>query len=207
VSTGEHPGFAHFGGLGELAPHALVRLRPDGVVLQADTVQLAVEAWEAFTAPVPAALTRIALRRSAELRFLGEAFARLMQEYPSRSDGLSLTERRILLAVQEGAATAGEVFGRARSRERRPYLGDLSCFAIMRRLAAVAHPLLVLDGDLQHEFGRATVHMTGIGAEVLAGRADHAHLNSPDRWIGGTHLTAAEQAWRNDERLKTLIQQ
>ena len=49
----------------------------------------------------------IAAGRSDELRFVAEAFDRLGREYPSARDGLSLTERRILAAVHDGAATAG----------------------------------------------------------------------------------------------------
>jgi hypothetical protein len=206
VSIGEYPGMAHFGGLGELAPEALARLRPDGRPLGADAVRLAVEAWQAFTAPEPTALPALARRTSPELRFLGEAVGRLMQEYPSGSDGLSLVERRILLALREGADTAGEVFRNVWRRERRPYLGNSACFAIMRRLAAATHPLLAVETQPPLDFARATVSLTMAGREVLTGHADHIHLNGVDRWIGGTHLTEKEPIWRYDERLETLIQ-
>ncbi len=206
VSIGEYPGVAHFGGLGELAPDALARLRPDGRPLGADTIRLAVEAWQAFTAPEPTALPDMARRASTELRFLGEAIGRLMQEYPSRSDGLALTERRILLAIREGADTAGEVFRHTWRRERRPYLGDTLCFLIMRRLAAATQPLLAVETHPPLNFARASVDLTTVGREVLAGHADHVRLNSVDRWIGGTHLTGTEPPWRYDERLETLIQ-
>jgi hypothetical protein len=206
VSIGEYPGMAHFGGLGELAPDALARLRPDGRPLGPDTVQLAVEAWRAFTAPKPTALADMARRSSAELRFLGEGVGRLMQEYPSRSDGLALTERRILLAIREGADTAGEVFRDLWRRERRPYLGDTLCFLIMRRLAVAHHPLLAVQTRPPLSFARARVELTTVGREVLAGHADHIRLNGVDRWIGGTRLTGTEPRWRYDERLETLIQ-
>jgi hypothetical protein len=206
VSIGEYPGMAHFGGLGELAPEALARLRPEGRPLGADTVQLAVEAWQAFTASEPTALPRLARRASPELRFLGEAAGRLLQEYPSRSDGLSLTERRIVLAVQEGADTAGEVFRHVWRRERRPYLGDTICFGLIRRLAAAAQPLLTIGRHPPRAFAQASVRLTPTGGEVLAGEADYVRLNGVDRWIGGTHLTGTEPIWRYDERLEMLIQ-
>jgi hypothetical protein len=82
VSIGEYPGMAHFGGLGELAPEALARLRPDGRPLGADTVRLAIEAWQAVPAPEPTALPSLTRRASPELRFLGKAVGRLLQEYP-----------------------------------------------------------------------------------------------------------------------------
>ena len=70
-------------------------------------LELASRAWAAFRAPQPTALAGIADTRSGELRFLGEAFDRLGREYPSTRDGLSLTERRLVAAVAEGAPDAG----------------------------------------------------------------------------------------------------
>lgn len=74
-------------------------------------------------------LRAIAATRLGELRFLGEAFDQLGREYPATRDGLSLTERRMLAAVADDAPAAGTVFARARDRETRPYLGDLTCSA------------------------------------------------------------------------------
>ncbi len=212
VSAGEFPGIAHFGGLGELSPEDLLRLRADELPLTAEAYDLAVAAWAAFTAPDPAGLAGIARATSPVLRHLGEAFGRLAQEYPARSDGLSLTQRRILLAVEGGAGTAGEVFAQVRRRERRPYLGDTSCFDRIAELAGGRQPLLAVDpgrtgstgnpGD--GAYAERRVALTAAGLEVLAGRADHAELNGVDRWIGGVHLTGARPAWRYDERLETL---
>ena len=103
VSIGEYRGKAHFGGLGELTPQQLAALLPEAVTFNVEAVQLAQQAWRAYRASRPRGLPAIARASSPELRFLGEAFARLMQEYPSRVDGLSFTERGILQAVDEGA--------------------------------------------------------------------------------------------------------
>ena len=73
---------------------------------------LATRAWAALRAPDPRGLAAIVAARSPELRFMPEAFDRLGREYPWTRDGLSLTERRLLAAVAEGAATAGEAFVR-----------------------------------------------------------------------------------------------
>jgi Domain of unknown function (DUF1835) len=205
VSIGEYPGIAHFGGLGELAPEALARVSGDGLPLTNAAVQLATDAWAAFTAPEPTALPTIARQRTPELRFLGEAFARLMREYPSRSDGLSLTERRILLAIDEGAGIAGEVFRAIWQQERRPYLGGSSCFAIMRRLAVANYSLLAFATDQRTDFAQTAVRLTEAGADVLAGRNDHVRLNGIDRWIGGVELRGTQPAWRYDERMETIV--
>jgi hypothetical protein len=202
VSIGEYPGIAHFGGLGELGLAALLGL--EGVQLSPSTFELAREAWRAFTAPEPAALPAMALVSTPELRFLGEAFGRLMQEYPSRSDGLSLTERRILLVLAEGASTPAQVFSGVWRRERRPYLGDMPCFAIVSRLAAGPHPLLAVENEVNGDFGDASLSITDEGRRVLAGLGDHVLLNGLDRWIGGVQLLGRQPAWRYDERLETV---
>jgi hypothetical protein len=65
-----------------------------------------------------------------------------------------------LLAVQEGADTAGEVFRNVWRRERRPYLGDTTCFGIIRRLAAAIQPLLTIGQNPPPGFAQASVHLT-----------------------------------------------
>ena len=197
VSIGEYRGKAHFGGLGELTPQQLAALLPEGVTFNVEAVQLAQQAWRAYRASRPRGLPAIARASSPELRFLGEAFARLMQEYPSRVDGLSLTERRILQAVDEGAHRPREIFLALWQRERRPFLADQPTFEVIKRLSEARHPLLA-PGPY-----RDRLRLTPVGREVLEGSADHVRLNGLDRWIGGVHLTGAED-WRYDERLETV---
>jgi len=197
VSIGEYRGKAHFGGLGELTPQQLAALLPEAVTFNVEAVQLAQQAWRAYRASRPRGLPAIARASSPELRFLGEAFARLMQEYPSRVDGLSLTERRILQAVDEGAHRPREIFLALWQRERRPFLADQPTFEVIKRLSEARHPLLA-PGPY-----RDRLRLTPVGREVLEGSADHVRLNGLDRWIGGVHLTGAED-WRYDERLETV---
>lgn len=205
VSAGEFPGIAHFGGLGQLQAADLLRLREDEIAVTQEALDIAAAAWDAFTSPNPSGLQRVARIESPVLRYLGEAFGRLMQEYPALTDGLSLTQRRILLAVEDGAENAGAAFAEVGRRERRPYLGDWPCFAIMRGLASGRQPLLALGEGA--DFARRTVALTDAGHEVLAGRADQLAYNGIDRWIGGVHLTDAETAWRYDERREILLSQ
>jgi hypothetical protein len=197
VSVGEYRGIAHFGGLGELRADQLAPLAAEGQPLTAEALDLAAAAWAAFTAPDPSGLAAVTRARSPELRFLGEAFARLLQEYPSRTDGLSLTQRRILMAAAEGAGTMGQVFRRVSEAERRPFLADAICWAIMRELADCPAPLLAIDDDRR-------VAIAPTGDEVLAGREDHVRRNGIDRWVGGVHLLG-HPTFRYDERLETLL--
>ena len=40
---------------------------------------------------------------------------------------------------------------------------------------------------------------------MLAGRADRVALNGFDRWLGGTHLRAADGLWRWDAERGVLV--
>ncbi|MET9626557.1 hypothetical protein ABZX92_03750 [Lentzea sp. NPDC006480] len=195
ICIGEYPGIARFGGLGELTAAQLQELPATKACarLTPAALELAQVAWAAFCAPTPEGLAAIAATRSGELRFLGEAFDRLSREYPSTRDGLSLTERRVLAAIANGAEDQGTAFVRAAARETRPYLGDTWCFAMMARMARATVPLLETA---------PTLRLTPAGADVLAGRADHVTLNGIDRWLGGVHLLGD---WRWDEGMETLV--
>jgi hypothetical protein len=205
ICIGEHAGIAHFGGLGELDAKQLARL-PEvaGTSLSAAALAHAAGAWDALRAPDPAALAEIAATPSPELRFLAEAFDRLGREYPSTRDGLSLTERRILAAVAEGALTYGEAFVRAAGRETRPFLGDTWCFDRMDRMADGPSPLLEVTRAATAA-RHAGVRIPDTGRRVLDGAADLVTLNGIDRWIGGVHLRGNAVAWRWDEGREAVV--
>jgi hypothetical protein len=206
ICIGEHPGIARFGGLGQLTAEQLRELPTTNACarLNAAALQLATDAWAAFRSPTPDRLHAIAGTRSGELRFLGEAFDRLGREYPATRDGLSLTERRILAAVADGARDAGSAFVRAAARETRPFLGDSWCFAMIDRMAHAPVPLL--DAEPPHRpVDTATgLRLSEAGTQVLAGTADHATLNGIDRWIGGVHLRGHHPPWRWDDGAETI---
>jgi hypothetical protein len=154
-------------------------------------------------APDPRGLAAIVAARSPELRFLPEAFDRLGREYPWTRDGLSLTERRLLAAVAEGAGTAGEAFVHAAGREARPFLGDTWAFAAIERLGRCEVPLLSLpEGVVDRD---TPVALADAGRRVLDGAEDHAALNGIDRWIGGVHLVGREVPWRWDEGVEAVV--
>jgi hypothetical protein len=204
ICIGEYLGVAHFGGLGELRPDQLEGLPEVAAVpLSEDALALATRAWGALRAPDPRGFADIVAARSPELRFMGEAFDRLGREYPWTRDGLSLTERRLLAAVAEGAGSAGEAFVRGAAREARPYLGDTWAFAAIERLARAESPLLAAGGGGVDR--HTALALTDAGRRVLDGAADHVSLNGVDRWIGGMHLVGRDVPWRWDEGVEAIV--
>jgi hypothetical protein len=204
ICIGEYLGIAHFGGLGELRPDQLEGLPAVAAVTLTDyALELATRAWAALRAPDPRGLAAIVAARSPELRFMPEAFDRLGREYPWTRDGLSLTERRLLAAMADGAGTAGEAFVHAAGREARPFLGDTSAFAAIERLGRCEVPLLLVGGGLVDP--RTPVSATDAGRRVLDGAADHVALNGIDRWVGGVHLVGREVPWRWDEGVEAVV--
>jgi len=200
VCIGEYPGVAHFGGLGELDPEKLQGLLTTAAVrLGPAAVELAGHAWAALRASHPGGLGDVAATASPELRFLGEAFDRLSREYPSTREGLSLTERRVLAATADGAATAGEVHAHVGAREARPYLADLFCFRIVAGLARARTPLLAAEPSTEAVGAATRLRLTAAGLRVLQGDADHLAQSGIDRWIGGVHLAGPDSPWRWDE--------
>jgi hypothetical protein len=207
ICIGEHPGIGRFGGLGQLTAEQLRELPATRACarLTPAALRLAAGAWAAFRAPVPDGLGAVAATRSGELRFVGEAFDRLSREYPSTRDGLSLTERRVLAAVADGAPDAGTAFVRAGAKEPRPYLGDTWCFAMIDRMARAVVPLLRVDPAGHPVDRRTRLRLTDTGARVLAGDADQVALNGIDRWIGGVHLRGRHVRWRWDDGTETIV--
>ncbi|MEV0167673.1 hypothetical protein [Nonomuraea fuscirosea] len=207
ICIGEYPGIARFGGLGQLTAGQLRALPGTNarIRLSPAALDLATRAWAAFRAPVPDGLGAVAADRSAELRFLGEAFDRLSREYPSTRDGLSLTERRVLAAVAGGATDAGAAYVHAAARETRPYLGDSWCFTMMERMARALVPLLDAEPAGRPVGPGTELRLTPEGSRVLAGVADHVELNGLDRWIGGVRLHGRDVPWRWDEATERII--
>ncbi len=147
--------------------------------------------WEAFTSSDPSRLLACAREDLPRFAHLRAALARLCEEYPWSSDGLSRSQRAVLQAVAQGAARTDELFRRAQGREEAPFLSDASFAAILRDLRDGDAPL-VEDED-------GSLVATALGRRVLAGEADWVACAAIDRWIGGVHLLGSDvPRWDDD---------
>ena len=171
--------------------------------------------WDAFRASDPLELGRQATQNLQVLPYLGQALKRLIDEYPSVSDGLARSERQALAAIWSGDCTAEEAFRASAAREEFAYLGDGSFERYLVRLGAGATPLLrFADGstikgaepdDPGRSFWRRRLTLTEHGSAVLDGSVNRETLLPLDRWIGGVHLSADTPRWRRDPDGDTLI--
>lgn len=171
--------------------------------------------WNAFRSPDPLELGRHATEDLQILPYLSQALKRLIEEYPSVSDGLARSERQALEAIRSGACVAEEAFRAAAAQEEFSYLGDGSFERYLVRLAAGETPLIrSVDGstieeaeldDPARSLWRRPLALTEYGSAVLDGRVNRETLLPLDHWIGGVHLSAETPRWRRDPGGDTLI--
>ena len=202
VCIGEYPGIAHFGGLGELEPGQLPGLLEAATPLTAEALDLGAAAQAALRAADPGGLGEVAASRSPNCASSARPSTGSAQ-YPSTRDGLSLTERRLLAATQQG----GEPSARAVFAH-----GGAGGAAVPGRPVLLPHPGPARRGRCRWSAGPARrevtaatrLRLTAAGARVLRGEADHVALNGVDRWVGGVHLHGPEARWRWDEGTESV---
>lgn len=204
ICIGEYPGRPRFAGLGELAPSELAGLFPLRRPITSQQIVLGTTAWDLFRAADPTALLEwLDHADLSALPYLDGALRRHLDDFPSTINGLSRSESQILKAVVEGQSTAVDIFVATQRMEERVFMGDLTCWSIVRRMAAASMPLVTVNGDISRLPSMSvTVEITPAGREVLTGAKDHIELNGIDRWMGGVHLTT-ERHWRWDGRRLT----
>ena len=115
---------------------------------------------------------------------------RLRQELPWTTDGLALSERLALLAIEAGAESFEEVVAAQAALEERPFLGDVWLRARLRGLA------LLLEGGAPASVAAGPdalpYALSALGRSVLGGQTDAVAVCGLDRWVGAVRLTAGE---------------
>ena len=182
-------------GIGQLSVPQMAGLFPGRRVINQKQIELATEAWHAFTAPDPGLLNRMVFRETSALPFLGEALLRALDLYPLTTNGLDRSERQVLQILGAGPMPFAELFPRAQALEERPFMGDTTLWMRILNLARGPAPAIAIDGS--------ALSLTAFGRECLDGMADFIARNGIDRWIGGVHLTPASR-WRWDPRARQV---
>jgi len=125
---------------------------------------------------------------------LDEVPLRLRQELPWTTDGLALSERLALLAIEAGAESFQEVFAAQAALEERPFLGDVWLRARLRGLAALLDGGAAASAAADAGTGADTTPyaLSALGRAVLGGQTDAVAACGLDRWVGAVRLTAGE---------------
>jgi RNA polymerase sigma factor (sigma-70 family) len=206
ICIGEFPGIEPFHGLGQLEPDQLASLIDTRQPITARQLECGRKAWLAFTGDDPTPLEALRHDSRIVLPFLPGAIERLLQDFPSTTNGLPRTEQQILSALLAGPLSFSDLFVACQKLEERVFMGDSSFLVRMRNLAQARTPLVALDVlDAQRQFPSGTATLTNAGRAVLEGQLDAVRLNGLDRWIGGVHLTGTEAAWRWDSPSRRLV--
>jgi hypothetical protein len=214
IVVGSFPGRPSFRGLGELTADELETLWPTRRRTSSEELETAATIWAAVREPTPEPLVHWARQGTSHLPFVGAALLRLLEELPAHGDGMSGTERRALAAIADGAGTPAAAFLAAQELEPAPFLGDTWFYRALTEVGRgrarlveteEGHPLpdppSSSDG---RAFARMPLRLTPDGERVLRGEADRVELLGVDRWVGGTHVTAAA-VWRWDADAQRLV--
>lgn len=150
--------------------------------------EIATAAWSAFRDSDPRGIAELAKRDSTALPFLAATLGRWLEMFPGQK-GVSLTEGWVLDLLSSGPATGASLFRECQAREEAAFRGDWSFWGVLRGL----EPLVVSEPRAHP--ATALWSLSEIGAGVQKGEADRVEVIGIDRWLGGTHITAAND-WR-----------
>ncbi len=174
---------------------------------------LAQSAWSAFRSSTPEAWSALLHYDTAALPFLRPAILRHMEEFPAPASGLTRTEAFILEMVYTGHVAPMRIFQLFQEEEEAAFMGDWSFWRILDDLAYGAAPLITglrnapfspfFDEAQREAYLGSELRLTGLGTTALLGKRDAVEFRRLDRWMGGTHLTAAS-CWRWDAKARTL---
>lgn len=200
ICIAEFPGIERFIGLGQLDGAQLASLLESREPITPSQLELGRRAWSAFTSSDPCNLEQLVNGNTSDLRFVGAALRRFLEEYPSTRNGLGRTERQILGLLKDGPHSPLDLFRATYALEESPFLGDTTFWSRARALAEATRP--AVETDVVERPGRlpeGTIRITDAGRDMLRNAADWIGLNGIDRWLGGVHLYGPEAAWRWEE--------
>lgn len=204
VCIDSFPGRWHFKGLGELEPRDIASLLPARRTVTRAQYGIANAAWLAFRASIPTHLEDFLRGDTSALPYLAPALRRHLQEFPWTLDGLTRTERRLLILAANGPVDIRAAFTRMHDDETVFFIADGSFWSIVRDLASASPPLIeIRPGEEEKKdedrltLPRGTMALTDPGRAVLAG-ADRIAVCGIDRWLGGVHVSELTGVWRWD---------
>jgi len=209
VCINQFPGVEPFHGLGQLNEAQLTTLLPGRSEIAAAQLDLAVQAWQAYSSPDARSLISLLRTDTSALPFLNDAFKKHLERFPSTRNGLGRVENTALALVPAGYSKFRALFPAFSRRESTYGFGDAQVYLAMETMMAARKPLLVQNGPRWSKDSAqmllASFELTDDGRAVLAGEEDFVVTNGIDTWLGGIHLSGHEAAWRWDEDSEQLM--
>lgn len=193
--------------LGTLTPNDMVALVEYEKPVTESQLKLSSRAWSAFRSSAPENWSALLNTDTTALPFLEGAIIRLLEEYPSCSNGLSRTAQKALEIILQGEKRPGRIFGLYQKSEERRFLGDSSFWNILHELLDSSPPLLKLPDGKELTLPTSPdqeLSITKTGEEVLAGKKNWTDIKELNRWIGGVHLTS-DNNWCWDSGSSSLL--
>jgi hypothetical protein len=192
---------------GELRPDQMAGAHASRRPITAAQMRLAERVWRAFRQPSPKPLARLLETDLDAIFRLRNVVRRILQEYPSKRNGLSRLEGLLLREIQKrNGVRAAEAVGTVLRKET---VGDTLLFDTLENFVTASRPLLEVSElsdskPNKYHYG-SILKLTAAGERVLSGRADAVKINGIDRWIGGVHLKGTRVRWRWNPRLRTIV--
>ena len=200
INTTHFPGVQIFNGIGQLPADALRVLWQDFRDVSEAELQAGKLAWEAITAETPEALCNFVNADTPVLPVMRRALKRQLQELPSVTNGLGLSEQETLrILTEKGPMTAARLFGWFQNHyDPLPGMGDAFYWKLLRGLADVATPALRID--VRSESPKDWhVELLPFATRLLHNDADWLKQNAIQRWVGGVLIDSrASSHWRWD---------
>ncbi|MDX1756075.1 MAG: DUF1835 domain-containing protein [Marinobacter sp.] len=202
VTTDHYPGYERFIGLGQLNSAALRDLWQRRLSVTPEQIRLGARCWQALREPSPASLAALMTEPTTDaLPYLAGALHRHLQELPSASNGLGLTEQLTLEQLRAGSHTVAELFrALIMTLDPRPWLGDLMFWFVVESLLSADNPPIAITANTDHaSWPHHQLRLTETGLALLDGELDWMQCAPPDRWLGGTKLGHQQPDWRWDD--------
>ncbi len=176
---------------GDVAPAQMNEYLQTRVPVEQLDFQHAAIAWHLYASDDPESLNAV-FDGSIDV---GARFATALEHhaarFPSTLDGLGITERAILMAVEPAPLDQPELFLEVSKRTRHITWGDAQVEHLCQQLAATKPPLLAIDD--------AAYALTDAGRKTLEGSG--TGLARPKHWLGGCECSnEALWAWDLDAR-------
>jgi hypothetical protein len=189
-----------------LPPGAWSKSQPDLISVIEKDLATASAAWQAYRSPTPEACFDLFHQDLNALPLLKPVMRDLLEELPSVSTGLGITEMRLLEMIASGWANVNPLFHFREVRQTRVfsewelgYLLDGLAFGPRPVIAGLDEELRAIEREnlrARHALMlRSRLSLTEFGRAVVAHKEDFSRHNPIDRWWGGTHLTN-DNLWR-----------